>query len=307
MTPPPDRGRALAAQTGEALVATARRVDALLPDYLPPASPYAGNLGAALGHTLQQGKRVRPLVVMQAAATCGLPEDLVLPTACGFELLHTATLIHDDLPSIDNADLRRGLPASHVAFGESTAVLAGDALIIAAYAALARQAECPQTPADRVVRVIAEFCRYVGAEGVLGGEAADIAGEQQPPELALLSYIHHAKTAALFVGAARAGAILAGAPEAHVEQFGAFAEQLGLLFQVTDDLLDATGDAAALGKPAGADAAAGKQTYPAVLGLEGAQRYAQELADETLAAAAALPARPELWSGLVWLVLLRQT
>jgi geranylgeranyl diphosphate synthase type II len=278
-------------------------VDAALPGFLPEVSPYAGELGAAVRHTLQGGKRVRPFVVQQAAAACGLEGAAVLPAACAFELLHTATLIHDDLPAIDNADLRRGRPASHVAFGEPTALLAGDALIIAAFAALARQAERPETPADRVVRVMGEFARQSGAEGVIGGEAADIAGERRAPGAGLLNYIHLHKTAALFIAAARAGAILAGAAEGTVARLGAYGESLGLLFQVTDDLLDATADAAALGKPAGLDAAAGKQTYPALLGLEGAQAYADEVAAQALARAGELPGEAGVWQGLVWLVL----
>lgn len=281
---------------------TAQQVDAVLPDFLPEVSPHAGQLGPALRHALHSGKRVRPLVVQQAAETHGLPGAVVLPTACGFELLHTATLIHDDLPAIDNADLRRGRPSSHVAFGESTAILAGDALLLAACAALARQADHPATPADRVVRVLAEFAHYSGGEGVIGGEAADIAGERCPPDADLLAYIHLHKTAALFVAAARAGGILAGAGEPELRALTEYGEALGLLFQVTDDLLDATAQVAALGKPTGADAAAGKQTYPALLGLKGAQAYADEVAERALSLAAALPARREVWQGLVWLV-----
>jgi geranylgeranyl diphosphate synthase type II len=295
-----------AAQVHALLKENARQVDAALPGFLPEVSPHAGQLGPAVRHTLAGGKRVRPFVVRQAAESCGLPGAAVLPAACAFELLHTATLIHDDLPAIDNADLRRGLPASHVAFGEQTALLAGDALIIAAFSALARQAEQPETPADRVVRVVGEFARASGAEGVIGGEAADIAGERQPPEAGLLSYIHLHKTAALFLAAARAGAILAGADESAVTRLGAYGEALGLLFQVTDDLLDATAETATLGKPAGLDAAAGKQTYPAPLGLEGAQAYADEVAEKTLALAADLPGERQVWAGLVCLVLGRE-
>ena len=285
---------------------TVRQVDAALPDFLPAVSPFADPLGPALTHTLQGGKRVRPLVVQQAAESCGLPGAAVLPTACAFELLHTATLIHDDLPAIDNADLRRGLPSSHVAFGEHAAILAGDALIIGAFSALARQADCPETPPDRVVRVIGEFAHFSGGEGVIGGEAADIAGERRPPEAGLLSYIHVHKTAALFAAATRAGAILAGASEPTAGAFGEYGETLGLLFQVTDDLLDSTGDTATLGKPAGLDAPAGKQTYPALLGLEGAHAYAAELAGKAIALATALPAKREVWQGLVRLVLRRE-
>jgi geranylgeranyl diphosphate synthase type II len=153
-----------------------------------------------------------------------------------------------------------------------------------------------------VVRVVGEFARFAGAEGVIGGEAADIAGERQAPEAGLLSYIHLHKTAALFSAAARAGAILAGAAEPEVERLGEYGETLGLLFQVTDDLLDATAEAGTLGKPAGLDATAGKQTYPALLGLPGAQAYADQVAEGALALAGALPARREVWQGLVWLV-----
>ena len=198
------------------LQTTSAEVDAALPGFLPAASPHAGALGPALAHSLAGGKRMRPLVVREAAATYGLAPEAVMATACAFELLHTATLIHDDLPAIDNADLRRGQAASHVAWGEASALLAGDALIIAAFAALARQGEHPETPAERVVRVVGEFAEATGAPGVIGGEAADIAGEKLPPDADLLAYIHRHKTAVLFYAAARAGAILAGAPEAEV-------------------------------------------------------------------------------------------
>ncbi len=257
-------------------------------------------------HSLQGGKRLRPFVVMQAAETYGLPGAAVLPTACAFELLHTATLIHDDLPCIDNADLRRGRPACHLAFPEYAALLAGDALLIAAFGALAEQGRQAGVAAERVLRVVAEFAHHVGAEGVIGGEAADIAGEKKAPDADLLFFIHRKKTAALFVAAARAGAILAGAEESDLDRMTAFAESLGLLFQVTDDLLDATSSAEALGKPAGADAVAGKQTYPRLLGLRGAQQYADQLAERALALASALPARTDIWEGLVRLVLTRE-
>ena len=155
--------------------------------------------------------------------------------------------------------------------------------------------------------MIAEFAAALGAEGVIGGEAADLVGETLPPDDALLAYIRFHKTARLFIGAARAGAILAGAPAGQVELAGRYAEKLGLLFQVTDDLLDATGDAEELGKPAGLDAAAGEQAYPALLGLSGAQEYAESLAEEALSLAKQLCAREETWSGLVLLVRARKS
>ncbi len=302
-----ETGRQAAEQVAVLLAETARAVDQALPDFLPPVSPHAGALAVAMRHSFPGGKRVRPFVVQQAAGTFGLAAEAVMPTACGFELVHTATLIHDDLPCIDNADLRRGLPASHVAFGERTALLAGDALIIAGFAALARQAWDPRTPDERVVRVVGEFAHYLGAEGVIGGEAADIAGEDLPLDADLLAFIHLHKTAQLFVAAARAGAILAGAEEAQIDLIGEYARSLGLLFQITDDLLDATSEERSLGKPVGADAAAGKQTYPALLGLAEAQDYADTVAKKALSLAQQLPAGQETWSGLVWLVRGRQT
>ena len=294
------------APLAELLRQTALAVAAALPGFLPAPCPRAGELGPAMRHLLAGGKRVRALVVRLAAETCGLPAAAVTPTACAFELVHTATLIHDDLPCIDDADLRRGLPAVHRAFGQSTALLAGDALLVAAFGALARQAEVSATPPERVVPVIAEFAEAVGAAGVIGGEAADIAGERCPVDAERLVTIHSCKTARLFIAAARAGGLLAGAEPTLVDRLGRYADRLGLLFQVTDDLLDATGEAGQMGKPAGLDAAAGKQTYPALLGVEGARRHAALLAEETLALAASLPVPHEAWFGLVGLVRGRQ-
>ena len=260
----------------------------------------------AMHYSLPGGKRLRPMIVMQSAETFGLPGARILPTACGFELLHVATLIHDDLPAIDNSPLRRGRPSCHTAFDEATAVLAGDGLIIAAHSALAAQAEVEGISAELVLRVIAEFCAFTGASGVIGGEAADIRGEKQPPDRVLVEYIHLNKTAKLFEAATRAGAILAEAPDEQIELIGSYGRTLGLLFQVTDDVLDVTSSAQVLGKPARADAHAGKQTYPALVGLEGAGQYAEQLATQAQALAEALPANREFWQGLVVLTLDRQ-
>lgn len=240
------------------LAKNAAVVDSALQQYLPSPDGPGGHVAEAMRYMLRSGKRLRPLVVRHAARTFGWEGTQVLPAACAFELLHTATLIHDDLPCIDNSPLRRRQPSCHVHFDEATAVLAGDALIITAYAALADQAR--MSAADRVVHLIAEFSQAV--QQLIAGEAADVRGEALPPDAELLEFIHLNKTAALFVDAARAGATLAEATESQLETITAYARSLGLLFQITDDILDATGDEASLGKPAGADAAAGKQTYP---------------------------------------------
>ncbi len=287
-----------------ALSAAASAVEAALDRYLPPASGPAVRLGEAVRHSLGGGKCVRPMLVRMAAETFGLPPDAVTPAACAFELVHSATLIHDDLPAIDNADLRRGRPSAHVAFDEPTAILAGDALIVAAFAALAGQARVPATPPARVAPVVADFADAVQA--VIAGELVDILSEKAAPDADLLVFIHTHKTAALIRAAVRAGAMLAGAPVEGLAAATAYGESVGLLFQVTDDLLDVTGNTEALGKPAGLDAAAGKLTYPGVFGYDGAVARAGELADAAREAASRLPSVPDLWLAVVDLILTRR-
>lgn len=288
----------------EALRRDAAIVDAALPGRIPEADPRTGGLGPAMRHSLEGGKRLRGVLVLRAAATFGLDPTVVLPSACAFEMLHAATLVHDDLPCIDDSDLRRGRPSAHMAFDEATALLAGDALIIAAFEALAAQAESVD-PA-RVVRVIREFAQFTGAAGLIGGEQADILGEELARDLELLRYIHINKTAKLICAACRAGAILAGAPDDGRAAISDYGLALGLLFQVTDDILDVTGDAEVLGKPTGADAAAGKQTYPDAIGLEGARAEARRLAEEAATAADRLPAEVQFWRSLAELVVTRE-
>jgi len=295
------------ALVGRLLTEVARQVDKHLPRYLPEVGWPAQQVTEAMRHSLSGGKRIRPLIVLQSAQTFGLPADAAMPTACGFELLHTATLIHDDLPAIDDSPLRRARASCHAAFDEATAILAGDALIIAAYDALAAQADTDGVSARAVVQVIAEFGRFAGAPGVIGGEVADVHGETVQTDRELLEYIHLNKTAKLFEAATRAGAILAGASDEDVETIGSYGRTLGLLFQVTDDILDVTGSAEALGKPAGADEQAGKQTYPALVGVEGARQYARDIAEQAVELAEELPSNHRFWRGLVKLVIDRQS
>ncbi len=278
-------------------------VSQALPDRLPRADAQAGDLDAAIAHSMLGGKRLRGVLVRQAAATFGLDAETVMPSACAFEMLHAATLVHDDLPSIDDSDLRRGRPSCHAAFGDATALLAGDALIIGAFAALADQAET--VDAARVVRVIGEFADFTGAAGLIGGEQADIVGEDLEPDAELVRYIHVNKTAKLICAACRAGAILAGAPDEDLAVISEYGMSVGLLFQVTDDILDVVGDEEVLGKPTGADDEAGKQTWPAVWGLEGAQDEARRLAGDAAELAARLPGDTEFWTTLPDLVVNR--
>jgi geranylgeranyl diphosphate synthase type II len=288
-----------------ALSSAASTVEAALDRYLPPASGPASRLGEAVRHSLGGGKFVRPMLVRMAAETFGLPPEAVTPAACAFELLHTATLVHDDLPAIDDADLRRGRPSAHAAFDEPTAILAGDAMIVAAFAAMADQARVPVTPPARVMPVVAEFA--LATQAVIAGELVDILSEKAPPDADLLVFIHTHKTASLIRAAVRAGAMLAGASAGGLAAATAYGESVGLLFQVTDDLLDVTGDVEALGKPAGLDAAAGKLTYPGVFGYDGAVTRANELAEAARAAVTKLPSPSDLWLALIDLILTRRT
>ncbi len=293
------------AELFQRIEAAGKAIERAWDKYLPPTEGPAGHIGQAARHCLASGKRLRPFLVRLAADTFGLDPDAATPCACAFELLHTATLIHDDLPAIDNADMRRGRPSCHVAFDEPTAILAGDALIVAAFAAMADQASVPQTPPALVLPAIERFASAVQA--VILGEAADIRGEKLPPSAELLSFIHQHKTASLIRAAAACGAILAGADPQALQTVDEYASACGLMFQITDDLLDVEGDEAELGKPTGADAQAGKQTYPAVYGVQESRRRARELADRAAAAARRLPANQPIWLALVEFILSRRS
>lgn len=288
-----------------ALTQTQQTITAALPIFLPGVGEVPTAIPAAMQQALAGGKRLRPFLVLQAAAACGLDPHLVLPTACGIEMMHCATLVHDDLPCIDDADLRHGLTALHIAFGEATALLAADALIIQSFECLARQAECPSTPPDRVLQCLRELAECTGPRGLIVGEALDIEAENRPYTEADLEFIHINKTAKLIIFATRAGAILAGADAATLQAFTAYAEALGLLFQITDDLLDATATEADLGKPVGADAVAGKATYVGLLGVEAARCRAEEVGARALAAARGLP-DAEMWLSLADFVVVRR-
>lgn len=279
-------------------------MDDVLPQRLPDPDPRAGDLVAAMAHSLQGGKRLRGVLVMRSAATFGLEPETVIPAACAFEMLHAATLIHDDLPCIDDSDLRRGRASCHIAFDEHTALLAADALIIASFEQIASlRRTCD--PA-RALRVVEEFAQYTGAGGLIGGEQADIISEDLPPDVDLLRFIHENKTAKLICASCRTGAVLAGAEETRIDAISDYGMALGLLFQVTDDILDVIGDEDVLGKPTGADANAGKQTYPDSIGLDGAREEARRLGERAMEIAEELPAEVDFWRSMAELVVSRE-
>ena len=250
-------------------------------------------------------KRFRPLLVTAAGETFGAPREKLIKTACAFELLHTYSLVHDDLPAMDDDELRRGRPTCHVRFGEATAILAGDALQTLAFQTLA---EDETLDAALRVRLISELARAAGTpSGMVAGQAHDLAAEARADVSgAELERIHRRKTGALIAAAARAGALVAGANDREVEAVNSYAHDLGLLFQITDDLLDVTASASDLGKTPGKDARASKATYPALYGLEAARRRALEVFGRAASALDAVERPTPMLRGLARLVLERR-
>jgi len=221
------------------------------------------------------GKRLRPALVLGAAEMISGDDAVALPVACALEMIHTYSLIHDDLPVMDNDDLRRGRPTSHKVFGEASAILAGDALLTMAFDVAA---ECGD------VRVVREIAQAAGVEGMVGGQQLDLEAEGKTLSLEAMRHVHAFKTGALIRVSVRAGAMLSGAGEKQLADLTQYGESLGLAFQIADDILDVTSDTETLGKPVGSDAANAKSTYPALLGLDRARSLAQEASADAVAA-----------------------
>lgn len=266
------------------------RVDAALDRVLPAASDEPARLHAAMRHAvLLGGKRMRPLLVYATGTAFDADEAALDAPAAAVELVHAYSLVHDDLPSMDDDRLRRGQPTVHVAFDEATAILAGDALQSLAFETLAR---APHDPDTRVA-MLAELASAAGARGMCGGQALDIAatGAGDRLDLAALERLHRMKTGALLRSAVRLGALAAGADAGAREGLDRFADALGLAFQVRDDLLDVEGDSRALGKTAGKDAAQDKATFASVAGIDASRERLRELAAEMEVALAPFGAR----------------
>jgi len=225
---------------------------------------------------LAPGKRLRPMLVLSAAEACGGPIEAALPAACAVEMVHCYSLIHDDLPAMDDDDLRRGRPTCHKVYGEATAILAGDALLTLAFEVLARQIR-PGAVAAQCCAVLAEAA---GASALVGGQADDLAGEFAAGDLDTLTAIHRRKTGAMLLSSLRLGALVAGGSEEQCAALTVYGGRLGLAFQIADDLLDVQGDAAAVGKRVGKDHERGKMTFPSVLGVDESRRQARQLIDE---------------------------
>jgi geranylgeranyl diphosphate synthase, type II len=241
-------------------------------------------LAASMQYSLMAGgKRLRPVLLMAAAETVGGHGEDYLPMACAIEMIHTYSLIHDDLPAMDNDDYRRGKLTNHKVYGAGMATLAGDALLTMAFEVMLRQAGAS---AATLLAVVNEMSIAAGPYGMVGGQAIDLESENQQIDMKRLRQMHMGKTGALFRAAIRSGALLAGASNEALTALTRYAEQFGLAFQITDDILDVTGDEATIGKPVGSDVRNHKSTYVTLTSLPEARRLAQEAVDEASAALA---------------------
>jgi len=263
------------------LAETRSLVDAALDRWLPPAADEPCRLHEAMRYAVfAGGKRLRPAIARAACRALGGGDADAMPAAAALEMLHTYSLIHDDLPAIDNDDLRRGQPTCHKRFDEATAILAGDALQTHAFLVLAEQTSRPEMTAA-LTRALAVAA---GTGGMVGGEIADIEAEGREPDRATVERIHERKTAALFAASAVMGGISAAAGEEARAALSRYGTALGLAFQIVDDVLDETSDAATLGKSAGKDRAARKMSYPAAVGQDESRRRARACADQAIEA-----------------------
>ena len=257
-------------------------VDRALAAFLPQATVKPATLHKAMRYSLfAGGKRLRPVLCLAAAEACGGALEPALPAACAVECIHTYSLIHDDLPCMDDDDLRRGRPTSHKVFGEGIAVLAGDALLTVAFEILTAARGTARYPVSTLLR---ELAQAAGSRQLIAGQVADLEGEGKKLSLRELRFIHEAKTAALLTASIRLGGMSANATPARLDALTAFGRNLGLAFQVIDDILDVTQTSEKLGKSAGKDVAAQKATYPALLGLAKSRKEARRLTAASLAA-----------------------
>lgn len=256
-------------------------IETELPKLLPPSHPSSQILFDAMEYSLYAGgKRLRPVLLMAAADAVGGKGTDYLHVAACLEMIHTYSLIHDDLPAMDDDDYRRGKLTNHKVYGEAMAILAGDALLTAAFETALAQ---PGVAAEVLLRTVREIASAAGAQGMVGGQAVDLLAEGKVLDMATLEFMHQAKTGALFRAAIRAGAILAGACEEDLARLTTYAIQFGLAFQITDDILDVTGDQEAIGKPVGSDEKNNKATYVTIYGLEQAKTMARQAVDKAVA------------------------
>jgi geranylgeranyl diphosphate synthase type II len=266
-------------------------VDEALDRLLPPETTTPETIHRAMRYSVMAGgKRIRPALCIETASLFDADRRAAIEVGCALEFIHTYSLIHDDLPALDNDDLRRGKPTCHKQFGEAMAILAGDGLLTLAFETLSKA----PIPAERLVHVIREISSGAGTvNGMVGGQVADVEAEGKPVDAATLEYIHRSKTAALIRASATAGALAGNASEDDIARIRRFGEKIGWAFQVVDDILDVEESSAALGKTAGKDEKQQKATYPALYGLEKSKETADRLCAEAMAELSPYGARAE--------------
>jgi geranylgeranyl diphosphate synthase type II len=260
-------------------------IDQALKNFFPQPQGPAGTVIRAMQYSLfAGGKRLRPILCLAGAEAVGGQSRALLPVACSLELIHTYSLIHDDLPAMDNDDLRRGQPTNHKVFGEAMALLAGDGLLTEAFRLMTEMKLADPLPAQALLRTIGLIATAAGYQGMVGGQTIDIEYTGKKVDPSLLQFLHTRKTGALITAAVAAGAILGGGSEAEIQALTDYGESIGLAFQIADDILDVEGDSALMGKGTGGDARKQKITYPAVVGLEQSKKLKKELIEQAITA-----------------------
>jgi geranylgeranyl diphosphate synthase type II len=260
-------------------------VNGALKKFMPEPSGLEADVIRAMNYTVfAGGKRIRPVLCIAGAEAVGGSADRVLPVACGIELIHSYSLIHDDLPALDDDDFRRGKPTNHKVFGEATALLAGDGLLTLAFNLMARYGLGEGVDRKLLLRVIDLIASAAGYNGMVGGQVVDVSYEGKEQDPRLVEYIHTHKTGALVAASVTAGTILAGGNEDEVKSINTYGQQIGLAFQIADDILNVEGDSDIIGKGIGSDKKRGKMTYPAVFGTTESKRIQEELIDHAIEA-----------------------
>jgi len=287
------------------LARRAAEINEWLDCLVPSAEVEPRQLHKAMRYSLLAGgKRLRPALVLAAGEGLGAATVDLMPAACALEMIHTYSLIHDDLPAMDNDDLRRGRPTCHKAFGEAVAILAGDALLTQAFRVLA--SDGPHVDHARQIRVVREIATAAGSVGgMIGGQMADIENEGKQVDAAALEYIHRSKTGALIAAPVVVGGIIAGAREDDLDKLRAYGETIGLAFQIADDILDVTSTSEQLGKTPGKDQAANKATYPSVHGIAASQQRARDLVEEAVEIISSLRLRTNVLEELARFIIAR--
>lgn len=284
------------------LLSRKQRIEETLPYYIEMLEAPETLKDAMLYSLEAGGKRLRPIFVLALLYTYKQSEDRGIATACAIEMIHTYSLIHDDLPCMDDDDLRRGKPTNHKVFGEAMAVLAGDGLLTQSFSLIVNDT---YPSAESKLRLVSELVKAAGAEGMVGGQVADMEGEAKNLTLNDLQFIHENKTAKLMGFSIISGAILAGAPEEDIDKLRQFAYHLGIAFQIGDDILDIEGNQDLIGKPVGSDTTNEKTTYPSILTLQGAKEKLNHHIDHAKTVLSSLSVRSELLEQMCDLIAMR--